>query len=121
MSVRVRLVHEEHGADVLAPGADDTSGSWTSAQGKPAWHLAADLVEQYAPLLFEHTLAAARLAPLFTWSDQWAGATGSEPNEPPPDEPLAALAGLPAHEADAARASIPDGIRRRTSAAADHD
>jgi len=30
-----------------------TSESWNTRQGKGAWHLAADLVEQYAPLLFD--------------------------------------------------------------------
>lgn len=49
---------EAHGFDVLAPGAESDSGSWTTAQGKTAWHLAADLVEQYAPLLFEQATAA---------------------------------------------------------------
>ncbi|PWW22587.1 hypothetical protein JD79_01745 [Geodermatophilus normandii] len=54
----VRHLHEAHGIDLLAAGAGSASGSWTTKQGKTAWHLAADLVEQYAPLLFEQAVEA---------------------------------------------------------------
>ena len=37
------------------------SGSWTAKEGKGAWHLAADLVEQYAPLLWADTRAPIEL------------------------------------------------------------
>lgn len=49
---------DAHGFDVTAPASATASGSWTGRQGKGAWHLAADLVEQYAPLLFAPVAAA---------------------------------------------------------------
>lgn len=47
----------EHG-DLLLPHTplEAASSSWTRRQGKTAWHLAADLVEQYSPLLFAHVI-----------------------------------------------------------------
>jgi hypothetical protein len=48
-----RHLLEHHGAAPLLTGqATGVSQSYTAAQGKSAWHLAADLVEQYAPLLW---------------------------------------------------------------------
>lgn len=44
----------EHGIDVTLP--EGSSGSSTSKEGRNAWHLAADLVEQYAPLLFTEAI-----------------------------------------------------------------
>lgn len=43
-----------HGIELAAPAGspEARSGSWTRREGQTAWHLAADLVEQYAPLLF---------------------------------------------------------------------
>lgn len=41
-----------HGFDItLRGGPASKSQSWTREQGQNAWHLAADIVEQYAPLL----------------------------------------------------------------------
>jgi len=36
------------------------SGSWIAVRRRSAWHLAADLVEQYSPVLFEHVIAPIR-------------------------------------------------------------
>lgn len=48
-----RHLMEHQGEGVLLDGqAAGTARSYTAAQGKSAWHLAADLVEQYAPLLW---------------------------------------------------------------------
>jgi hypothetical protein len=43
-----------HGIELTVPAGspEARSGSWTRREGQSAWHLAADLVEQYAPLLF---------------------------------------------------------------------
>jgi len=43
-----------HGIEValVSEPAQGGSKSWTAKEGKGAWHLAADLVEQYAPLLW---------------------------------------------------------------------
>lgn len=49
-----------HGFDItLRGGPASKSQSWTREQGQNAWHLAADIVEQYAPLLL--TTVSARL------------------------------------------------------------
>ncbi|MGZ4436507.1 MAG: hypothetical protein ACXV2H_06850 [Actinomycetes bacterium] len=45
-------LHEHHGELLLDGQATGSAQSYTAAQGKGAWHLAADLVEQYAPLLW---------------------------------------------------------------------
>ena len=48
-----RHLLEHHGGGALLDGqATGAAQSYTAAQGKSAWHLAADLVEQYAPLLW---------------------------------------------------------------------
>ncbi len=51
-----RHLHDEHGVDfgefTISPGATGTGSSYTASEGKTAWHLAADLVEQYSPLLW---------------------------------------------------------------------
>jgi hypothetical protein len=56
----------EHGMSLtLSDGSPMAkSTSWTAEQGKNAWHLAADLVEQYAPLLWSRVneIAAREIA-----------------------------------------------------------
>lgn len=48
-----RHLAEHHGGDArLDTRASGSARSYTAARGKSAWHLAADLVEQYAPLLW---------------------------------------------------------------------
>lgn len=47
-----RHLLEHHGGALLDGRATGAAQSYTAAQGKSAWHLAADLVEQYAPLLW---------------------------------------------------------------------
>ena len=47
-----RHLLEHHGGALLDGQATGAAQSYTAAQGKSAWHLAADLVEQYAPLLW---------------------------------------------------------------------
>lgn len=51
-----RHLHEAHGAGfaefTVSPAASGTGSSYTASEGKTAWHLAADLVEQYSPLLW---------------------------------------------------------------------
>lgn len=46
------LLEHHGGAAVLDGQATGAAQSYTAAQGKTAWHLAADLVEQYAPMLW---------------------------------------------------------------------
>ena len=46
------LLEHHDGAVLLNGQATGSAQSYTAAQGKGAWHLAADLVEQYAPLLW---------------------------------------------------------------------
>jgi hypothetical protein len=46
------LLEHHGGAALLDARATGVAQSYTAAQGKSAWHLAADLVEQYAPLLW---------------------------------------------------------------------
>lgn len=47
-----------HGGGLALTGTAlaDTSHSRVAKEGRKAWHLAADLVEQYAPLLFAQTM-----------------------------------------------------------------
>ena len=46
------LEHHGGGGALLDSRATGSAQSYTAAQGKGAWHLAADLVEQYSPLLW---------------------------------------------------------------------
>lgn len=48
------------GQVTLADGPQTRSGSATARDAKGAWHLAADLVEQYSPLLFSHVTSHVR-------------------------------------------------------------
>lgn len=61
-----RHLHEAHGIDfgqfTLDPAVTGTGESYTAAEGKTAWHLAADLVEQYSPLLWRAVEPALRTA-----------------------------------------------------------
>lgn len=53
---RLTLAHlkEAHGVDLTLPESPlpPVLGSWSRQQGRNAWHLGADLVEQYSPLLY---------------------------------------------------------------------
>lgn len=107
-----RHLHEAHGVNfadfAISPGATGTGSSYTADQGKTAWHLAADLVEQYAPLLWGqvHGRMQAREADHRASND---AALAKDPGSP-----LAApLTWLLDEQPVSIRMKRPDGRRRR--------
>lgn len=47
-------LRDAHGAaGTLAAGQIEAGGTYAGGEGKKAWHLAADIVEQYAPLVYD--------------------------------------------------------------------
>ena len=48
------LTHDPYWTEPSDPF--EASGSWRSLKGRNAWHVAADLVEQYSPLLYGHVI-----------------------------------------------------------------
>jgi hypothetical protein len=107
-----RHLQEVHGVEygdfAISPEASGTGSSYTASEGKTAWHLAADLVEQYSPLLWRQIEKRMRDR------DQQQRAHNDAQLAAAPDSPLAApLTWLLDEQPVSVRVRRPDGRRRR--------